>query len=266
MAHAWRAEALVCLGPSAAALAAADNAITLDPDMPAAHLHRGWALGRLKRPEEARAAFDRAIELDPEYWRAFTFRGGLLGNQLRLYEEALADYRRAATLGGAHPGIWQSQCFLLSRLGRFEEARRAGEHALRLAPRYARALNALADLLATCPEPRHRNLEKAVRLAKRAVELAPKDGMIRNTLGVAYCRSGEWMAGRTALEMATKLDGGDDGTTRFFLALAHGHLGEKETAREWFDKAEAWMKEHDPESEDLKRLRAEAADLLGIED
>ena len=53
----------------------------------------------------------------------------------------------------------------------------------------------------------------------------------------------------------------------FFLAMAHWQLGEKEQARQWNDKAVAWMDKNTPKDEELLRFRAEAEALLsGIRD
>ena len=49
----------------------------------------------------------------------------------------------------------------------------------------------------------------------------------------------------------------------FFLAMAHGQLSEKDKAREWYDRAVAWMDKHLPKDEVLRGYRAEASKLLG---
>ena len=48
----------------------------------------------------------------------------------------------------------------------------------------------------------------------------------------------------------------------FFLATAYWHLGDKEEARRWYDKAAAWMDEHKPNDKELVRFRDEAAKLI----
>ena len=48
----------------------------------------------------------------------------------------------------------------------------------------------------------------------------------------------------------------------FFLATAHWHLGDKEEARRWYDKAVEWMDENKPNDKDLVRFRDEAAKLI----
>ena len=48
--------------------------------------------------------------------------------------------------------------------------------------------------------------------------------------------------------------------------MTRWQLGDKERARELYDRAVEWAEENEPEDEELARLRAEAAELLVIED
>ena len=60
---------------------------------------------------------------------------------------------------------------------------------------------------------------------------------------------------------------GGDANDWFFLAMAHWQLGEKEKARQWHDRAAQWMddnKEGVSNTEELRRFRAESAELLGV--
>ena len=50
----------------------------------------------------------------------------------------------------------------------------------------------------------------------------------------------------------------------FFLAMAHWRLGEKDKGRGWYDRAAQWVDKNKPADEELRRLRAEAAELLGL--
>jgi tetratricopeptide (TPR) repeat protein len=105
-----------------------------------------------------------------------------------------------------------------------------------------------------------------VELAKKAVELAPGQGLYWNTLGVAHYRAGDWEAAIAALDKAKQLHNGGDIYDWFFLAMTHWQLAHKEEARKWFDKAVEWMEKNRPSDEDLRRFRAEAAELLGVKD
>jgi hypothetical protein len=46
--------------------------------------------------------------------------------------------------------------------------------------------------------------------------------------------------------------------------MAHWQLGEMEVAREFYDRAVAWMNEKAPQDPELSRFRAEAEALFGM--
>jgi tetratricopeptide (TPR) repeat protein len=131
-------------------------------------------------------------------------------------------------------------------------------------PLFASVQNDLAWLLVACPDEMIRNAKEAVEFAKKAVEADPKP-TYWNTLGVAQYRAGEWQAAVTTLEKSMGLRTGGSGHDWFFLAMAHWHLGGKNEARKWYDKAVARMEKHKQNNDELRRFRAEAAELLGIE-
>ncbi|MBI1913560.1 MAG: tetratricopeptide repeat protein [Planctomycetes bacterium] len=133
------------------------------------------------------------------------------------------------------------------------------------------SMNGLAWLLATSPDAKFRDPKRALELAKKAVELAPnsslpKDGAIWNTLGVCYYRSGKFKASIEALEKSMNLRKGGDSFDWFFLAMACWQLGRKEEGRQWYDKGVVWMDKNQPRNDQLRRFRAEAAEVLGIQE
>jgi hypothetical protein len=46
--------------------------------------------------------------------------------------------------------------------------------------------------------------------------------------------------------------------------MAQCHLGNKDEARQWYDRAVQWMEKNNPQDEELRRFRTEAAELLAI--
>jgi serine/threonine protein kinase/Flp pilus assembly protein TadD len=133
-------------------------------------------------------------------------------------------------------------------------------------PEDARNRRDLSWFLSTCPAPQLRNPDRAVSLAKEAVELAPEGGDCWRTLGVARYRASDWKGAVAALKKATELRSGGDSTELFFLAMAYWQLGDKQQARSSYDRAMRWMDENQPRDEKLRRWRAEAAALLGVTD
>jgi hypothetical protein len=82
---------------------------------------------------------------------------------------------------------------------------------------------------------------------------------------VARFRAGNWKESIDALQKSKDLRKGVDGVDGFFLAMAHWHLGNKDEARTSYDRAAEWMDKNKPGDEELRRFRAEATVLLGIE-
>ena len=101
---------------------------------------------------------------------------------------------------------------------------------------------------------------------------------------MAYYRAGDWKAAIAALEKSMELNKGGDSFDWFFLAMAKWQSGEKDAAREWYDKPVEWMQKDKPEymrgtffirnkyfshknkpdHEALIRFGSEAAEVLGV--
>ncbi len=181
-----------------------------------------------------------------------------------MMREALAMRRN---LLGNDPAVARSLNNLsniLGQRGKFDEAVAVCREAIELQPQNAQGYNNLAWLLVTATDTKFRDPVQAVELARKGGELAPKDGSIWNTLGIALYRARQWQGAIEAFEKATELRGGGDSSDWFFLAMAHWQLGHKDEAREWYDKAVDWMDKNQPKNEEFRRFRAEAAELLGI--
>src|SRR5262249_14681663 len=123
--------------------------------------------------------------------------------------------------------------------------------------------NLVAWEMVRLPRAPEHYYEEGLRYARKAVELAPKDGNSANTLAVAEYRSGHWAESIAASERSMALTKGGGAGDWFFLAMAHWKKGEKDEARKWFDKAVAWTKEKEPKNAELRPFWTEAAELLG---
>jgi hypothetical protein len=140
----------------------------------------------------------------------------------------------------------------------------------------------LAWELATNSDPKLRDTARAVVLAERVVDLSRKQGDDRdtdgrnrlgnywNTLGVARYRTDKLEGAIDALQTSLKFANGGEPRYAcedwFFLAMASWKLDHKDVARSWYDRAVAWAMKNEPKDEELRRFRAEAAALLGIEE
>jgi tetratricopeptide (TPR) repeat protein len=284
------------------AVAAFRRAAELSPENAAIAYNRlGWVLSRQNKPEEAAAAFRRAADSGPESSRAggYNYLGHVLAGQNK-FDEAAAAYRKVVELDPKFPGAYLNLGLALQKAKKPGEAaaafRKAAEldprsgaaydglgkvllgqnkhgeaaaaygKAVELDPKNAAAHNNLAWILVTSPEAGLRDPKRAAALAERAVALKPDDGASWNTLGVARCRAGDGKGSAEALEKSMALRQGGDGFDWFFLAMARWQLGERDRAREFYDRAVRWMDKNRPDDEELRRFRAEAAGLLGLKD
>ncbi len=237
--------------------------------------------------------FPDAAKYRSELGRCLNWRGVFLGRQGR-HREAEEDHRRALSLyeelvkTTPEPVHWPrrelfwtyaNHAEALTNLGRLDEAIRAFLQCIALGEKlhtdfptqgYQRWLSALCNelawLWATAPDPRSRNPKQATVVARRATELAPGNPQFWTTLGAAHYRAGDGKAAIEALTKSMELRKRGDGIAFFFLALSHQQLGEKETARTWYDKGVEWLEKYKPPTEELQRFRAEAAELLGLKD
>jgi tetratricopeptide (TPR) repeat protein/serine/threonine protein kinase len=190
-----------------------------------------------------------------------------LGDILRRHgqpDAAAAEYREALRLEPDFTDARSRLRAVLAETGRWPEAIAERRQNLLRHPHDASAHNDLAWLLATCVGRKYRNAGRAVEVADKAVQLAPREGTYWNTLGVARYRAGDSKAAITALEKSMALREGGDSWDWFFLAMAHQQLGRKQEARKWYDRASAWLDRRQPGNEELLRFQGEAAALLGI--
>jgi eukaryotic-like serine/threonine-protein kinase len=281
-----------------AAIVSYQKAIELDSNDYWAYNYLGSTLSAQKKPVGAIAAFNRAIGINPKFVPAY-FNLALTQHARLSLDDAIATYRSLISLDSKRTN---SQIGLAIQAPAFNSlnSKRTNSQigpttALRDQEKwdvaiscYRRAIRLVADAdndarqsfganlstaawqlamvdwqLNTAPDPKFRNPDFAVELAREAVRLNPV-GDHWNTLGVAHYRAGQLKAAVTALEQSMKLRKGGDSFDWFFLAMSYWKLGDKGEARRWYEKAVAWMSEKQPQDGELVRFRAEASALLGV--
>jgi superkiller protein 3 len=262
-AHNWIG-AILCDQKHEYGAAAAEfrEAIRLEPDNAWAHNNLGNALGYQGKLEAAAAEFREAIRLEPDHAGGHSSLGNALRKQGKV-DEAIAEYKEAIRLQPDYVWAHRNLAEALKSQGKVDEAVAEYKEAIRFKPDYAAFHSVLAEALDLSPRRPRPDYDEALMHARKAVELAPKNGAIVNTLALAEYRSGRWDASIAASERSMSLRNGGDASDWFFLAMAHWQKGEKDEARKWFDKAVAWTKEKDPKNSELRQFWAEAAELLG---
>ena len=233
--------ALAGRGQTDEAIVCYRKALEIQSDYVTAHNNLGNALRRLGRVDEAIVHFRRALAINPNYVAAHGNLGDALGAQGKL-DEAIQHYRvvlqlnpqdipghlqlgKALAQQGSlpeaevhfrealrlHPADAAACAYLAKALlqqGQTQAALRYYQEALRLQPDQPEALNDLAWLRATHPDPKLRNGSQAVTLARRACELATHDAEALDTLAAAYAEAGRFaeaaQTARQAMELATQ--------------------------------------------------------------
>jgi eukaryotic-like serine/threonine-protein kinase len=242
------------------------KAIDLDPKNARRHTNLGLALSMKKKLDEAVACFKKAIELDPKYEPAYRNLAVALWDQGKL-DEVITIFRKAVELNpGTAAGV-HAQIKQMSKGKEFDVLRAREDFKKLVADVEARRpLNDRAWDLATDPDPSVRDPTRAVELAEKAVAEAPKKADYWNTLGVARYRAGDYKGAVAALMKYRELRTNDaEGTNPFFLAMTHWKLDDKDEAARWHKLAVEWMERKKANSEMMRQVRAEAAELLAVE-
>jgi serine/threonine protein kinase/WD40 repeat protein len=130
----------------------------------------------------------------------------------------------------------------------------------------AESCNEFAWMLVAGPES-NRDPTRALRLARRAVALAPDNDLYLNTLGLTLHRAGHYSEAISVLDRS--LANNNNLSTPydlFFLTLCHAKQGDAVRARACFDRAVTWLKTNSKQTgqadQELKVFRAEAEALL----
>jgi serine/threonine-protein kinase len=218
-------------GELAPAVVAAKRAVDLNPDAVNYGIF-GAVLRDKKELPEAVAAFKRAADLDPHnagpcyflgevyllqenwaaaaeayrkavarhldtaaFWKLGGCPQGLKNFLLKLkdHPEAVAVFRRTIEL---EPGDFLGRYILgqiVEQQGRYSEAEKLYLGALQAQPAWLPACDSLARLLATCPDEKVRDGERAIKYATTAcVQSEWKDPYCQDTLATAYADAGQF--------------------------------------------------------------------------
>jgi tetratricopeptide (TPR) repeat protein/serine/threonine protein kinase len=235
--------------------------IKLAPSWQEAWTQRGFAYLSLQQWDKAIADYSKAVELNPRAAQSWSYRGYAYARRER-WQKALADYSKAVELNPTFWGTWLDRGHIYTLVEQWDRADADFRKGLALNPQATDKVNEIAWFWATCPEAKYRDAAGAVDLAKRAVKRTPNEGGYWNTLGVAHYRVRDWKAAIEALNKSMELRRGGDAFDWFFLAMTHWQLGEKQTAREWYDRAVKWTEASQPANQELRRFWAEAEKLL----
>jgi len=228
-----RALALARRGDGDAAMKDYTMAITLNPQQWQAYFNRAAELRDHGKLHEAVADLNQVVKLNPEFAGAYLNRGNIYVRQGEL-DKAIADYNAALLRDANLSYVYIVRANLFLRKKNYRKAMSDLQTAVQMdTKKPERALNALAWLRATCPEPGIRDGKEGVELAIKACELSEwKDSGIIDTLAAAYAELGDFDRAikyqKQVLQMVEPST--DDGKLRQRLALYGKHKPYRETA------------------------------------
>ena len=205
-------------------------------------------LQRLERTKEAQQRLKEIITRDPKNYDALV----TLGNIHRSNEEfplASETYTKALALvaqpGKEHWRVLYYRGIAFERQKLWDKAEADFRQALSLSPDEPLVLNYLGYSMIE----KKINLNEALAMVKKAVELRPNDGYIVDSLGWAYFQLGDYEQAASQIERAVDLNPADP-IIGEHLGDAYWRVGRTLEARFQWQHA----KDNGPEPDDLKRI------------
>jgi Flp pilus assembly protein TadD len=202
-AHQNLAAVLAEKGQLEEAMAHALAALRLNPRNGSIHCSFADVLSKAGKVEEAVKEYQRALELG---WPPARFAQGERLLELGRPEEAAAQFFEVLRIQPNDPDAHYHLALALTRQGNVKQALphyRQGMSSFAEAPE---ALNNLAWLLATHPDPEVRDGNEAVKLAERACKLTDyKRAVMVGTLAAAYAEAGRFAEAVATAEKARSL-------------------------------------------------------------
>ncbi len=218
------------------------------PLRPNADIHKALNLDDLERTDEAIAILEQVIEAAPDDYEAIIALGNVLRGRERFGEAAKVYTRAVDQIGRPTQRDWALFYFRgmsYERDKRWPLAELDLQKALELNPEQPHVLNYLGYSWVD----QNLNLDEALDMITRAVELRPNDGYIVDSLGWAYYRLGRYEEAARELERAVELKP-DDPIINDHLGDAYWKVGRKLEAQFQWSHAKAL----DPEPDDLAKI------------
>jgi tetratricopeptide (TPR) repeat protein len=164
------------------------------------------ALARKGRLDEAVSHYEESVRLRPDYGDPYFNLGSVLFQQGRI-DDAIAQWHKALAAQPDDAGFHTALGNAFLNKGLQKDAIAEYEHAARISRQDAMARNNLAWLLATSSDASIRDGNRAIEVAKQAVQLSGgQDANYVRTLAAAYAESGRFAeaaeTGRRALQAA----------------------------------------------------------------
>ena len=214
-------------------------------------IRKAYDLNSLERTDEAVALLERLATSRPKETRPLDALGSILRSHKR-YREAADAYTRAIKLikkpEERHWALFYARGVCHERLKQWPKAEADLKRALELSANQALVLNYLGYSWVD----QGMNLNEAMKLIRKAVQLKPDDGYFVDSLGWAYYRLGDYEKAAKHLEKAAGLRP-DDPVINDHLGDAYWRVGRRLEAR--YQWSQALTLEPEPEEAVKMKLK-----------
>ncbi|MBI9090809.1 MAG: tetratricopeptide repeat protein [Desulfobacterium sp.] len=200
--------------------------------------------------EKALQFYNNSIRKAPRSFAALYAIGEL--NYMKGNVEITAEYYKRALEVKKDSGILIKLGVLYEKTGKIELAEEQYKEVIKIAPDLFVGYNQLAWLYAE----NEINLDKAMKLAKKADELQPENASILDTIGWIFFQKNEYKKASEKLEIACKVNPNNP-TILYHLGVVYSKKGDDGSAKESLQKAlklSSQFKEADKARELLKQL------------
>jgi len=221
-------------GQADKAVAVCRERIQQNPEDAFAYNLLGMVQGNMKNYREAEIALAKAIEIKPTWPPPHTNLANLYLVQGKK-QEAIEKFEANLNANPKNAAAFMSLALLYERDKDYQKAIDVYERALKENPDLWVASNNLAFLLSEHSE-QPPGFNRAVALAKDALEKRPGDPAVMDTLAWAYFKMGDYSQARDLLEKATAT-APDTAIFNYHLGMVLYKSGEKDAARERLQKA-----------------------------
>ena len=173
-------------------LAIADytKAADIKPKQASIFNNRGSAYYHTGAYERAIADYTRAIEINPYLAALYSNRGTAWVGKGD-YFHAITDYTQSVELNPYFDVAYFNRGKTLFAIGDYNKAIGDFTKAIDINPTFDDAYNQLATIWAHCPDQKYRDGARAVKMAKKAVEMNPTPEFL-NTLASAHAEAGQF--------------------------------------------------------------------------
>jgi tetratricopeptide (TPR) repeat protein len=249
------AELLHELGRDKEAIKVLDRRELADADSEAIRFRRASLLLELEQDDSAFAILDQTAQGFEGAFQVGRFLTALerFSDAVRYLDRALAALPERGGDGEADVRFFLGQAY--ERSGKVEHAAREFRGVLAIRADDSTAMNYLGYMWADLGL----NLNEALALVRRAVEIEPSNGAYVDSLGWAYYRLGELVPARESLERAARLTPGNP-TVHEHLGDVYQALGERDLARSSYERALALEDDENAEQVQTKLDKLQDSD------